>query len=218
MISILIVDDHGIVRDGLRWLLDAFEDITVLGCAASGEEAVRAAPALRPDVILMDLGMPGGIDGVEATRAILEGDPGARVLILTSFSDRDRIVAALDAGAVGYLLKDSPADDLVRAVRAAARGECPIDPKAAKSLLVRRGRSPLDDMSAREIEVLQLVGAGLPNKEIARRLDITERTVKGHLTSIFRQIGATDRTQAALWAERHGVRKGQVGDLELSVR
>jgi len=210
MITLLIVDDHGIVRDGLQGLFDALEDMTVVGSVPSGEEAVKAVPALCPDVILMDLGMPGGMDGVEATRAILAVDAGAKVLILTSFSDRARILAALDVGAIGYILKDSPAEDLVRAVRAAARGEHPIDPKAAGALLVERGQPrPLDGMSAREIEVLALVGAGLPNKEIARRLQISERTVKGHLTSIFRQIGATDRTQAALWAQRHGVQEAQ---------
>lgn len=207
MIRLLIVDDHGIVRDGLQRLLDTFDDMTVVGSASNGDEAVAVIPALRPDVILMDLDMPGGRDGVEATQAITERDANAKVLILTSFSDRDRILRAVGAGAVGYVLKDSPADDLVRAVRAAARGEFPIDPKVARSLVEgKAARSPIDGMSAREIEVLGLVGAGMPNKEIARRLQITERTVKGHLTSVFRHIGVTDRTQAALWAERHGVR------------
>ncbi len=207
MIRILIVDDHGIVRDGLQRLLDTFEDITVAGSASSGDDAVKTAPILRPDLILMDLDMPGERDGVEATRAILTGDADAKVLILTSFSDRDRIVRAVDAGAVGYVLKDSPAEDLVRSVRAAARGEFPIDPKVARALVNgKAARNPLDGMSARELEVLGLVGAGMPNKEIARRLEITERTVKGHLTSVFRHIGVTDRTQAALWAERQGVR------------
>lgn len=207
MIRILIVDDHGIVRDGLQRLLDTFEDITVVGSASSGDDAVKTAPILRPDLILMDLDMPGERDGVEATRAIMTGDADAKVLILTSFSDRDRIVRAVDAGAVGYVLKDSPAEDLVRSVRAAARGEFPIDPKVARALVNgKAARNPLDGMSARELEVLGLVGAGMPNKEIARRLEITERTVKGHLTSVFRHIGVTDRTQAALWAERQGVR------------
>lgn len=207
MIRILIVDDHGIVRDGLQRLLDTFEDITVVGSASSGDDAVKTAPILRPDLILMDLDMPGERDGVEATRAIMTGDADAKVLILTSFSDRDRIVRAVDAGAVGYVLKDSPAEDLVRSVRAAARGEFPIDPKVARALVDgKAARNPLDGMSARELEVLGLVGAGMPNKEIARRLEITERTVKGHLTSVFRHIGVTDRTQAALWAERQGVR------------
>ena len=162
---------------------------------------------LKPDVVLMDLDMPGDLDGIEATRAILADDAGARVLILTSFSDTDRILRAVDAGAVGYILKDSPSEDLVRAIRAAARGEFPIDSRVARSLLGGRSEhSPLDGLSAREVEVLGLVGAGMPNREIARRLQISERTVKSHLTSVFRHIGVTDRTQAALWAERNGVR------------
>ncbi len=207
MISILIVDDHGIVREGLQRLLESFDDIAVVGAAPSGEESVEAVTALRPDVVLMDLEMPGGIDGADATRRILNDHPSAKVLILTAFSDRPRILRAIDAGAMGYVLKDGPAEDLVRSVRAAARGEFPIDPKAARVLMeARETRSATDGMSARELEVLSLIGLGLPNKEIARRLDITERTVKGHLTSIFREIGVSDRTQAALWAQRNGVR------------
>jgi DNA-binding NarL/FixJ family response regulator len=207
VIRILIVDDHGIVREGLHRLLDSFADIIVAGAVASGEEAVESFAELQPDVVLMDLEMPGGIDGADATRRILERDPAAKVLILTSFSDRQRILRAVDAGAMGYVLKDGPAEDLVRSLRAAARGEFPIDPKAARVLMdARESSSATDRMSARELEVLSLVGLGLPNKEIARRLDITERTVKGHLTSIFREIGVSDRTQAALWAQRNGVR------------
>lgn len=207
MISILIVDDHGIVREGLQRLLESFDDIAVVGTAQSGEESIDAVATLRPDVVLMDLEMPGGIDGADATRRILADHPSAKVLILTAFSDRPRILRAIDAGAMGYVLKDGPADDLVRSVRAAARGEFPIDPKAARVLMDgRESTSATAGMSARELEVLSLIGLGLPNKEIARRLDITERTVKGHLTSIFREIGVSDRTQAALWAERNGVR------------
>jgi DNA-binding NarL/FixJ family response regulator len=206
MIRVLVVDDHGIVREGLQRLLDAFEDIAVAGLAGNGEEAVGLVSSLAPDVVLMDLEMPGEMDGVAATRAILVDNPQTKVLILTSFSDRDRILRAVDAGAIGYVLKDGPAEDLVRALRAAARGEFPIDPKAARVLLEGRvERSPTEGISARGVEVLGLVGAGLPNREIARRLEITERTVKGHLTSIFRQIGVTDRTQAALWAHRNGI-------------
>jgi DNA-binding NarL/FixJ family response regulator len=206
MIRTLIVDDHGIVREGLERLLETMDDITVVGSVSTGDLAVNASQALRPDLVLMDLDMPGGLDGVEATRAIVAADPDAKVLILTSFSDRNRVLCAVDAGAVGYVLKDSPAEELIRAVRSATRGEFPIDPKVARALFTgKKDRSPLDGMSAREIEVLGLVGDGMPNKEIARRLQITERTVKGHLTSVFRHIGVTDRTQAALWAERHGV-------------
>ena len=207
MIRTLIVDDHAIVREGLERLLDTFEDIALVGSAPNGDTAVKAVRVLKPDVVLMDLDMPGDLDGIEATRAILADDAGARVLILTSFSDTDRILRAVDAGAVGYILKDSPSEDLVRAIRAAARGEFPIDSRVARSLLGGRSEhSPLDGLSAREVEVLGLVGAGMPNREIARRLQISERTVKSHLTSVFRHIGVTDRTQAALWAERNGVR------------
>ena len=206
MIRVLVVDDHGIVREGLQRLLDAFDGIAVTGLAGDGNDAVQLAGALAPDVVLMDLEMPGGVDGVAATRAILAERPQTKVLILTSFSDRNRILRALDAGAIGYVLKDGPAEDLVRSIRAAARGEFPIDPKAALVLLKGMGeRNPADTLSAREIEVLGLVGAGLPNRTIADRLKISERTVKGHLTSIFRQIGVTDRTQAALWAHRNAI-------------
>ncbi len=206
MIRVLVVDDHGIVREGLQRLLDAFEDIAVAGLAGNGEEAVGLASSLVPDVVLMDLEMPDGLDGVAATRAILADNPQTKVLILTSFSDRNRILRALDAGAIGYVLKDGPAEDLVRSLRAAARGEFPIDPKAARALLTGlAARSPTDQISHRELDVLRLVGAGLSNREIAGRLEISERTVKGHLTSVFRQIGVTDRTQAALWAHRNGV-------------
>ncbi len=206
MIRTLIVDDHGIVREGLERLLESFDDITVVGVAQSGDDAVKAVPALRPDVILMDLEMPGELDGVGATRALVDANVPSKVLILTSFVDRTKILQALDAGAVGYLLKDSPSEDLVRAVRAAARGDFPIDPKAARVLLSERTNGHVTaGMSSREIEVLTLVGVGMPNKAIAQRLAITERTVKGHLTSVFRTIGVTDRTQAALWANRNGI-------------
>lgn len=206
MIRTLIVDDHSIVREGLERLLDTMDDITVVGSVATGDVAVNATQVLQPDLILMDIDMPGELDGVEATRAIMAADPNAKVMILTSFSDQNRIQSAIDAGAIGYILKESSATDLVRAVHAAARGEFPIDPKVTRALLrASREPDPLHGMSAREIEVLGYVGDGMPNKEIARRLQITERTVKSHLTNIYRHIGVTDRTQAALWAERHGV-------------
>jgi DNA-binding NarL/FixJ family response regulator len=160
---------------------------------------------LAPDVILMDLEMPA-VDGIEATRRIVSSPVDAAVVILTSFSDRERILRAIDAGAVGYLLKDAEPDELVRAVRAAAKGEAPLDPKAARAVLsARAGGSPADALSDREREVLAMVAEGLPNKLIARRLSISEKTVKAHLTSIFRRIDVTDRTQAALWAQRNGL-------------
>jgi DNA-binding NarL/FixJ family response regulator len=153
----------------------------------------------------MDLEMPV-VDGIEATRRIAEAHPGIAVVVLTSFSDREQILRALDAGAIGYLLKDAEPAELEKAVRAAAKGDAPLDPRAGRALLsAREAASPLDALSDREREVLALVARGLPNKLIARELSISEKTVKAHLTSIFRTIGVSDRTQAALWAERNGV-------------
>jgi DNA-binding NarL/FixJ family response regulator len=149
----------------------------------------------------MDLSMPV-LDGVGATRAVLEAVPGTRVVVLTSFSDRDRVQRALEAGAVGYQLKDAEPEVLLAAVRAAARGHVPIDPRVAGALLPRTG-DPADDLSPRERQVLLLVADGLANKQIARALGITERTVKAHLGNVFRQIGVADRTSAALWARDH---------------
>ena len=205
MIRVVLVDDHAVVRSGLTKLLEAGEDIEVVGTAADGTAALDVVRTTRPDVVLMDLQMPG-MDGVAATRAIVADDLGAQVVALTSFSDQDRIVGALDAGAVGYLLKDTEPEDLLAGVRAAARGESPIHPRAARQLLTARAdRSAADQLRPREAEVLKLVRQGLANKQIARRMGISERTVKAHLTSIFQRIGVVDRTQAALWAERHGL-------------
>jgi DNA-binding NarL/FixJ family response regulator len=210
MIRIVIADDHGVVRQGLAGLLEGVDDLTVVGLAADGADAVALAREHRPDVVLMDLQMPG-VDGVEATRTIVEEGLGAEVLVLTSFSDHARILAAIDAGAVGYLLKDAEPADLIDGVRAVARGESPLDPRAARQLIRSRDAStvgPVDqpvDLSPRETEVLRLVVEGLLNKQIAQRLGISERTVKAHLTSIFQRTGVADRTQAALWAERNGL-------------
>jgi DNA-binding NarL/FixJ family response regulator len=155
----------------------------------------------------MDLSMPD-MGGVEATRRLLAGHPDLQVVVLTSFSDQDQVLDAVDAGAVGYLLKDADPADLLEGVRAAAAGQSPLDPKVARTLLTRRTtQGPQDQLSDREREVLTLVADGLANKQIARHLSITERTVKAHLTSIFQRIGVTDRTQAALWAERNGLRR-----------
>ena len=204
-IRVVLVDDHAVVRRGLEQLLSGVDDITVVGTAADGEQAIEVVRQTNPDVVLMDLQMPG-VDGVEATRQIV-ADGGPDVLVLTSFSDAERIVAALDAGAVGYLLKDAEADDVIAGVRAVSRGESPIHPRAARELLGARQAGPaaLIDLTPRELEVLELVRAGLANKQIARRLGISERTVKAHLTSVFSRIGVVDRTQAALWAERRGI-------------
>ena len=200
-IRVVLVDDHAVLRRGLGSLLAGVDDIVVVGEAGDGDEAIRVARATQPDVIMMDLQMPG-TDGVAATRRITQEGLGD-VLVLTSFSDAERIVAALDAGAVGYLLKDAEPDDLVEGVRAVHRGESPLHPRVARQLLGARSGDSSVDLSPREREVLGLVRSGLANKQIARRLGITERTVKAHLTSVFGRIGVTDRTQAALWAERH---------------
>jgi DNA-binding NarL/FixJ family response regulator len=205
VIKLMIAEDHGVVRAGLQKLVATFEGVELVGIAADGAEAVDVCREEHPDVVLMDLEMPR-LDGIEATRRIAADSPEAHVVVLTSFSDRERILGALDAGAVGYVLKDAGADELARAIRAAARGESPLDPKAAHAVLTaRRDRGRVPVLTDREREVLRMVGKGLPNKHISRRLGISEKTVKTHLTSIFRTIGVTDRTQAALWAERRGL-------------
>ena len=203
-IRVLLAEDHSLVRAGLADLLENVADFEVVGAAADGAEAVALAAERRPQVVLMDLLMPE-VDGIEATRRILKADPGVQVVVLTSFSDRTRIIEALDAGAVGFLLKDAEPDELFRGIRAAARGESPLTPKAAREVLLARSERRAPGLTERELDVLGLVRAGLSNKLIARRLEISEKTVKAHLTSIFQRIGVTDRTQAALWAERHGV-------------
>jgi DNA-binding NarL/FixJ family response regulator len=206
MIRILIADDHSLVRAGLARLLSDVDDFQVVGTAADGRDAVALATETGPDVVLMDLSMPG-LDGVAAIRQIVARDPESRVVVLTSFSDVGRIFEALDAGAIGYLLKDSQADELVLGIRAAARGESPLAPKAAREVIARRRSSPADQLTERELEVLVLLARGNPNKVIARRLEISEKTVKNHITSIFQALGVSDRTQAALWAQRHGVER-----------
>ena len=205
MIRILVVDDHAVVRTGLSQVLEHEPDLELVGAVASGEEALEISRGRDVDVVLMDLSMPG-LDGIETTRRLVAERPAAAVVVLTSFADRERIVAALDAGAIGYLLKDAEPAEIVAGVRAAARGEAPLAPKAATVLLRERSeRKPADGLSEREREVLALVGSGCSNKEIARRLGISERTVKGHMTSIFRELGVFDRVQAALWAREHGI-------------
>lgn len=205
MIRLVVADDHAVVRSGLAQLVGTFDGVELVGTVANGLDAVETAARERPDVVLMDLEMPV-LDGIEATRRIVAAHPRIAVVVLTSFSDREQILRALDAGAVGYLLKDAEPAELARAIRAAAQGEVPLDPRAGRALLeARAAASPLDALSEREREVLALVVRGLPNKLIARELGISEKTVKTHLTSVFRTIGVTDRTQAALWAERNGI-------------
>lgn len=203
MIRVVIVDDHAVVRGGLDQLLGTADDIELVGSAANGEEAVAVVAEVRPNVVLMDLSMPV-LDGTEATRRITAEDPEVRVVVLTSFADDRHIAGALQAGAIGYVLKHAEPDDLLDAIRSAAAGDAPLDPKAARVLLdTHRHPDPAARLSDREVEVLRLVAAGLANKLIARRLGITERTVKAHLTNVYARIGVTDRTQAALWAGEH---------------
>ena len=204
MIRILLVDDHPVVRLGLRGMLVAEPDLSVVGEASSGDEGLAVALAERPDIVLMDLRMPGG-DGVSATERILAAVPGTRVLVLTTYeSDRD-ILRAIEAGAGGYLLKDASPAELADAVRAAARGETVLAPSVA-STLVRQVRAPAPPaLSARETEVLRLVGRGLTNADIGRELFISEATVKTHLLRIFNKLDVTDRTAAVTTAMRHGI-------------
>lgn len=203
MIRVLVADDHPVVREGLARLLEQADDVEVVGTAEDGERACDIARECDVDVVLMDLEMPG-VNGIEATARIRNERPGTQVVVLTSFSDRERILDAVDAGALGYLLKDAEPDELLRGIRAAAQGESPLAPKAASALLAaREERRPAEQLTAREREVLVMLAQGLPNKLIARRLEISEKTVKAHLTRIFERIGVSDRTQAALWAERH---------------
>ncbi|HET6167555.1 MAG TPA: response regulator transcription factor, partial [Marmoricola sp.] len=201
-VSVLLVDDHPLVRAGLAGLIGATDDVRVVGEAADGESARERARELEPDVVLMDISMPG-TDGIESTRRLFQDGYAGAVVMLTSFSDHPRVVDALAAGAVGYLLKDSEPTEVLAAVRAAADGHAPLDPRVARALLPTRQDAPGSDLSAREREVLQLVAEGLANKQIARRLGIAERTVKVHLGNVFRRIGVTDRTSAALWARDH---------------
>lgn len=206
-IRVLICDDHAIVRQGLERLIDDADAMEFVAGAEDGEECVEAALRLRPDVVLMDLVMPG-IGGVEAIRRIVRSVPDARVIVLTSFADHTHVLEALDAGAHGYLLKDADGQEVLRAIRAAAAGHAPLDSRIARVVVTRRVQGdPAGLLTARELEILSLVAEGLANKVIARRLGIAEPTVRKHLTSVYRQIGVTDRAQAALWAEQRGLRR-----------
>jgi DNA-binding NarL/FixJ family response regulator len=204
VITVLLVDDHPVVRHGLRGMLDAEPDLSVVGEASSGDEGVERAVALRPDVVLMDLRMPGG-DGVAATGRIVASAPGVRVLVLTTYeSDRD-ILRAIESGANGYLLKDASPAELADAVRAAGRGETVLAPSVA-STLVRQVRKPAPPaLSAREAEVLRLVARGLTNADIGKQLFISEATVKTHLLRAFNKLDVADRTAAVTTAMEHGL-------------
>jgi DNA-binding NarL/FixJ family response regulator len=207
LIRVLLVDDHPMVRTGLRVFLSESSDVAVVGELSDGDAALSFVQREVPDVVLMDLSMPG-VDGIAATRAISAAHPEVKVVVLTTFVDRERVLEAVDAGAVGYLLKDADPEELVRSIRAAARGESPFSPRAAQALLADRSdrssrAAPAAILTGREREVLRLVARGLSNKEIARWLGISDKTVKAHLGAAFQRIGVRDRTQAALWAERN---------------
>jgi DNA-binding NarL/FixJ family response regulator len=204
VIRLILVDDHPVVRHGIRGMLEAEPDLRVVGEASSGPEGVALAAELRPDIVLMDLRMPGG-DGVEATARIVATVPGVRVMVLTTYeSDRD-ILRAIEAGAGGYLLKDASPAELAEGVRAAARGETVLAPSVA-STLVRQVRSPAPPaLSARETEVLRLVARGLTNADIGRELFITEATVKTHLLRAVAKLDVADRTAAVTRAMSHGL-------------
>jgi DNA-binding NarL/FixJ family response regulator len=214
-IRVFIVDDHGVVRRGVRSYLSIFEDIEVVGEAANGREALdrlhsMAADGGAPDVVLMDLAMEP-IDGVEATRELRARMPEVEVVAVTSLVDQSRVQAALEAGASGYLVKDAAPEELAVAIRAARRGEVHIDAALARSLMESlhssrdETRDPFDELSEREIEILRLIADGHANKEIARRLVISERTARTHVSNILRKLELSSRTQAALLAVREGL-------------
>jgi len=207
-IKVLIVDDHTVVRKGIRALLETEPGITVVGEAGDGEAAVHKALALKPDVVLMDLVMPK-LDGVRATRELKEKLPGVKILVLTSFAEDKRIVEAIEAGALGYLLKDSSPEDLLRAIREVHRGESSLHPKVAQRLISRlRGgerEREWKELSERELAVLRLIARGLSNREIAKELGISEPTVRTHVSNILRKLHLKSRTQAALYALREGL-------------
>jgi DNA-binding NarL/FixJ family response regulator len=205
-IRILLVDDHAVVREGLRALLEQQPDMEVVGEAQDGDAAVRHVAADAPDVVVLDMKMPGP-GAVETIAAIRASQPASHVLVFTSYAEDSQVRDALTAGATGYLLKDAMRDDLVRAVREVAAGRAWLDPQAQRQMLdwMRRPPSPIDTLTARERSVLALLAQGLSNKLIARRLDLTEGTVKGYVSQVLDKLGVTDRTQAALLAHKEGL-------------
>ncbi|MFR9727511.1 response regulator [Streptomyces sp. MS19] len=207
VIRVLVVDDHQVVRRGLRTFLEIQDDIEVVGEAADGPAAVACAEELRPDVVLMDVKMPGG-DGIEALRRLRELDNPARVLVVTSFAEQRTVVPALRAGAAGYVQKDIDPDALAGAIRSVHAGHVLLEPEIAAALLVQEsqgGGTRAGALTERETEVLGLIARGRSNREIARALVLSEKTVKTHVSNILMKLDLADRTQAALWAVRHGL-------------
>ena len=216
-IRVLLVDDQGLFREALATLLGLHSQLEIVGEAGDGEAGVALAQTLRPDVVLMDLRMPG-MSGVEATRRLRSLVPEARVLVLTTFEDDDEVLAAIDAGAAGYMLKASPAEKLVEAICTVMRGGSPLEPSVASKVMAELARLSrrqseercqrlADPLSARELEVLRALCEGLSNKEIAAKLGLTEGTVKNHMTQVLSKLGVLDRTQAALRAHALGLLK-----------
>jgi NarL family two-component system response regulator LiaR len=209
-ITVLLVDDHAMVRQGVRAFLVTQGDITVVGEAGSGEEAIKLAAQHIPDVILMDLIMPN-MDGVEATRRVKQVSPRSQVVVLTSYHEDEHIFPALKAGALSYILKDVSAEELASAVRKAAAGEAVLHPRVAariiKELQGRREEAlnPFTELSERELEVLKLIADGMSNAEMAAKLVLSEKTIKGHVSNILSKLHLADRTQAAVYAWREGV-------------
>src|SRR3954468_23783837 len=209
-IRVLLVDDHAVVREGLRTFLELQDDVTVVGEAADGEAGIAEAERLRPDVILMDLVMPR-LDGVGAMRELRRRLPASRVIVLTSFAEDDRLLPAIQAGAAGYLLKNVQPKELARAVRAAHAGEALLDPAVAARLVEaiaqpsQHAEPDAERLTPREREVLELIGGGLSNKRIALELGLSEKTVKAHVGHLLAKLGVADRTQAALYAVRAGL-------------
>lgn len=205
-ITVLLIDDHRVVRQGLRDFLELQDDIEVVGEAGSGEEGIQLARDLLPDIVLMDLVMPG-IDGVETTRQVKMVSPSSKVIVLTSFSDDNKVFPAIKAGAISYLLKDISPEDLAHAIRAAQRNEAVLHPEVAAKLMQefsapRSSEAPVDQLTPREMDVLRLVAKGMSNKEIADTLIISEKTTKTHLSNILSKLHLADRTQVAIYALR----------------
>ncbi|MGI8875624.1 MAG: response regulator [Egibacteraceae bacterium] len=201
---VLLVDDHPVVRDGLRGMLDGQPDLEVVGDVAGGHQAVVAAGRIAPNVVLMDLRMPG-LDGVAATERIRSAHPAVRVLVLTTYDDDHDIVRAVEAGATGYLLKDAPREEVFQAVRAAARGETVLAPTVAAKLVRQVRRQPAESLTDRERAVLALVAGGKTNRAIAAELFVSEATVKTHLVHVFAKLGVDDRTAAVMAALERGM-------------
>lgn len=204
VISVLVVDDHPVVRHGLRTFLETIEDVEIAGEAADGAQAVELAQRLLPDVVLMDLVMPE-LDGIEATRRIRELSPSTKVIVLTSFDDDEKVFPSIKAGAAGYLLKDVHPQELAEAIRKVHRGEALLAPSVALKLMQEVAgaeRAAASGLTERELDVLRLIARGLPNKLIAKELVVSEKTVKTHVSNILAKLHLADRTQAALYAVR----------------